>query len=90
MHDAAAVVRATDEASAFVVKRAVDAAVAHAGVHPKRVVASGGGTRVDAWVQAIADVTDLPVDCVAVPEGGALGLGVAGPHRGRASRSRPR
>jgi xylulokinase len=72
-HDAAAIVRATDEASAFVVKRAIDAAVAHAGVQPQRVVASGGGTRVDAWVQAIADVTALPVDCVAVPEGGALG-----------------
>ena len=72
-HDAASVVRAADEASAFVVKRAIDAAVAHAGVAPRRVVASGGGTRVDAWVQALADVTDLPVDCVAVPEGGALG-----------------
>jgi xylulokinase len=72
-HDAAAIVRATDEASAFVVKRALDAAVVHAGVQPTRVVASGGGTRVDAWVQAIADVTGLPVDCVAVPEGGALG-----------------
>ncbi len=72
-HDAASVVRAADEASAFVVKRAIDAAVAHAGVEPRRVVASGGGTRVDAWVQALADVTDLPVDCVAVPEGGALG-----------------
>lgn len=72
-HDAAAAVRAADEASAFVVKRAIDAAVAHAGVRPQRVVASGGGTRVDAWVQAIADVTGLPVDCVAVPEGGALG-----------------
>jgi xylulokinase len=72
-HDASAVVRAADEASAFVVKRALDAAVAHAGVVPRRIVASGGGTRVDAWVQAMADVTDLPVDCVAVPEGGALG-----------------
>jgi xylulokinase len=72
-HDPAAVVRAADEASAFVVKRALDAAVAHAGVVPKRVVASGGGTRVEEWVQAVADVTDLPVDCVAVPEGGALG-----------------
>jgi xylulokinase len=72
-HDATAVVRAADEASAFVVKRAIDAAVAHAGVAPQRIVASGGGTRVDAWVQAMADVTDLPVDCVAVPEGGALG-----------------
>ena len=54
-------------------KRALDAAVEHAGVVPRRVVASGGGTRVDPWVQAMADVTDLPVDCVAVPEGGALG-----------------
>jgi xylulokinase len=72
-HDPAAVVRAADEASAFVVKRALDAAVAHAGVTPKRVVASGGGTRVAEWVQAVADVTDLPVDCVAVPDGGALG-----------------
>jgi xylulokinase len=72
-HDAAALVRAADEASAFVVKRALDAAIAHAGVVPRRIVATGGGTRVDAWVQAMADVTDLPVDCVAVPEGGALG-----------------
>jgi xylulokinase len=72
-HDADAVVRAADEASAFVVKRAVDAAVAHAGVVPERVIASGGGTRADGWVQAIADITALPVDCVAVPEGGALG-----------------
>jgi len=72
-HDASVVLRAADEASAFVVKRAIDAAVAHAGVTPERVVASGGGTRVDEWVQAMADVTALPVDCVAVPEGGALG-----------------
>ena len=26
-----------------------------------------------AWVQAVADATGLPVDVVAVPEGGALG-----------------
>jgi len=25
------------------------------------------------WVQAVADATGLPIDCVAVPEGGALG-----------------
>ena len=36
------------------------------------MVASGGGIRVDAWMQAIADVTGLPVDRVAVPEGAAL------------------
>jgi xylulokinase len=39
----------------------------------RRIVATGGGTRVDPWVQALADATALPVDCVAVPEGGALG-----------------
>ncbi len=72
-HDPAAVVRAADEASAFVVKRAIDAAVAHAGASPRHVVASGGGTRVEPWVQAVADVTGMPVDCVLVPEGGALG-----------------
>jgi xylulokinase len=72
-HDAAAVRRAADEASAFVVRRAVEAAIANAGVHPRRIVATGGGTRVDAWVQALADGTDLPVECVAVPDGAALG-----------------
>jgi len=72
-HDSAALVRAADEASAFVVKRAVDAAVEHGGASPRRVVASGGGTRVEAWVQAVADVTGMPVDCALVPEGGALG-----------------
>ena len=40
---------------------------------PRRIVATGGGTRVDEWVQALADCTGLPVDVVAVPEGAALG-----------------
>ncbi len=72
-HDAAAVRRAAYEASGFVVRRAIDAARAGFASEPKRIVASGGGSRVDDWVQAIADVTGLPVDCVAVPEGAALG-----------------
>jgi xylulokinase len=72
-HDAAAVKRAAYEASGFVVRRAIDAARAKFASTPKRIVASGGGSRVDEWVQAIADVTALPVDCVAVPEGAALG-----------------
>jgi xylulokinase len=72
-HGAPAVRRAADEASAFVVRRAVEAAITNAGVHPSRIVATGGGTRVDAWVQALADGTGLPVDCVAVPDGAALG-----------------
>jgi xylulokinase len=72
-HDAAAIRRAAFEASGFVARRILDLARQHHGIEPKRFVASGGGTRVDDWVQAVADATDLPVDCVAVPEGGALG-----------------
>jgi len=44
-----------------------------AGVENKRIVATGGGVRVPAWGQALADCTGLPVDVVAVPEGAALG-----------------
>jgi xylulokinase len=44
-----------------------------AGVDSKRIVATGGGVRVQEWVQALADCTGLPVDVVAVPEGAALG-----------------
>jgi xylulokinase len=72
-HDAAAVRRAAFEASGFVVRRAVDAARDTLGAEPTRVIASGGGVRVDDWLQAIADTTGLPVETVAVPEGAALG-----------------
>ena len=73
MHDAAAVRRATFEASGFVARRMIDAVSAAHGVTPRRIVATGGGTRVDEWVQALADCTGLPVQCTAVPEGAALG-----------------
>jgi xylulokinase len=72
-HDAAAVRRAAFEASGFVVRRVLDTARSHTGLEPRRIVATGGGTRVDDWVQAVADATRLPVDCVAVAEGGAYG-----------------
>jgi xylulokinase len=72
-HDAAAVRRAAYEASGFVTRRILDAARAHAGIRPRRIVATGGGIRVREWCQALADATELPVECVAVPEGGALG-----------------
>jgi xylulokinase len=72
-HDAAAIRRASFEASGFVVRRMLDAAREHNGLVPRRMIATGGGVRVDEWVQAVADATQLPVDCVAVPEGGALG-----------------
>ena len=68
-HGPGAVRRAAFEASGFVARRMLEAAK----VDARRIVATGGGTRVDQWVQALADTTSLPVDCVAVPEGGALG-----------------
>lgn len=68
-HDAAAHRRAVFEASGFAARRAIEAA----GDGARRVVATGGGVRVDEWVQVLADATGLPVECVAVPEGGALG-----------------
>jgi xylulokinase len=68
-HDAAAIRRAAFEASAFVARRIIEAS----GVKARRVVATGGGTRVNAWMQTLADGTDLPVHVCAVPEGGALG-----------------
>ena len=68
-HGPGAVRRAAFEASGFVTRRMLEAAR----VDARRIIATGGGTRVDEWVQALADATGLPVDCVAVPEGGALG-----------------
>lgn len=68
-HGPAAVRRAAFESAGFVVRHHLDLA----GVDPKRLVLTGGGTRVEEWVQALADCTGLPADCVAVPEGGALG-----------------
>jgi xylulokinase len=68
-HDAASVRRAAFEAAGFVTRRMIDASPTPA----TRIVATGGGTRVEAWIQALADCTALPVHVCAVPEGGALG-----------------
>jgi xylulokinase len=61
--------RSAFEASGFVIRRMLD----RSGVKATRIVASGGGSRVTAWMAAVADATNLPVDAVAVPEGAALG-----------------
>jgi xylulokinase len=61
--------RAADEATGFVIRQLLDLGQ----VDAQRIVATGGGVRVTEWVQAIADATALPVDVVAVPEGGAYG-----------------
>jgi xylulokinase len=66
---AEALERAAFEASGFVIRRMIDAA----GMPTRRVVASGGGSRVTAWMAAVADATNLPVEAVSVPDGAARG-----------------
>ena len=73
-HVAASVRRAAFEAAGFVTRRMLDASPTPA----RRIVATGGGTRVEPWLQALADCTALPVHVCAVPEGGALGAAFLG------------
>jgi xylulokinase len=68
-HGPAAVRRGAFEASGFVVRHMLELA----GVRPRRIVATGGGTRVGPWMQALADATRSPVEVFGVPEGAALG-----------------
>jgi xylulokinase len=70
-HDRSAVRRAAYEASAFAARHMLD--LGGAAGTARRIVATGGGVRDAAWVQALADGTGLPVDPVAVPEGAAFG-----------------
>jgi xylulokinase len=71
-HTPAHLLRAAYEAAGFVVRHHVDLA-RDAGLTPRRIVATGGGTQVPVWMHALADATDLPVHVAAVPEGAALG-----------------
>jgi xylulokinase len=64
-----AMLRAAYEASAFSARRLIELATNKT----ERIVASGGGTNDRGWMQALADCTGHPVQCVAVPEGAALG-----------------
>jgi len=71
-HQTGEVLQAAYEAVGFVVRHHLDLA-ATVGIAPRRIVATGGGTQVWPWVQALADCTGLPVDLATVPEGAALG-----------------
>jgi xylulokinase len=73
-HDAASLRRAAYEASGFVVRQLIELS----GATASRIVATGGGTRLDPWMQAIADATGLPVAVSGVPEGAALGAAFLG------------
>jgi xylulokinase len=69
-HDAAAMRRAAYEAAGFVIRRKLELA----GCVPTRIVATGGGVRDRAWMQAIADCTRTMVVRSAIPESAALGM----------------
>ena len=68
-HGPAALRRAAWEASGFVVRHHLDLA----GITPRRIVATGGGTRVEGWMSALADCTGAEVHVAAEPEGAAIG-----------------
>jgi xylulokinase len=68
-HGPAAGRRAAWEASGFVVRHHLDLA----GLQPTRLVATGGGTRSEGWMQALADATGVSVHVAAAPEGAARG-----------------
>lgn len=63
--DAASVRRAAYEASGFVVRQLIELS----GAPVARIVAAGGGTRIQPWMQAIADATGRPVEVSRVAEG---------------------
>jgi xylulokinase len=73
-HDAASVRRAAYEASGFVVRQLIELS----GASVSRIVATGGGTRIQPWMQAIADAIGLPVEVSGVAEGAALGAAFLG------------
>lgn len=73
-HDAAALRRAAYEASGFVVRQLIDLSAAEV----SRIVVAGGGTRVQPWMQAIADATGRPLHLSGVAEGAALGAAFLG------------
>ena len=72
-HGPAEITAAAYEAVGFVVRHHLDLA----DVSPQRIVATGGGIQSKAWMQALADCTNLRVDVSAHPEGAALGAAYA-------------
>ena len=77
-HGGASVRRAGYEASGFVVRQLIELS----GAPAARIVATGGGTRVQPWMQAMADATGLPGRGVCGAGGRGAGCGVPRPDRG--------
>jgi xylulokinase len=61
--------RGAFESSAFVARHLLELM----DISPRRVVAVGGGTQVDGWMQALADAVGVPVDAASDPETAAIG-----------------
>lgn len=72
-HGRAHLYRSALESAGFVVRRHIEVA----GITPRRIVATGGGTAVGPWMHALADCTGLAVHVGAVPESAALGAAFA-------------
>ena len=72
-HGPVEITAAAYEAAGFVVRHHLDLA----NISPQRIVAAGGGIQSNAWMQAMADCTNLGVDVSAHPEGAALGAAYA-------------
>ncbi len=72
-HGSVEITAAAYEAAGFVVRHHLDLA----NISPRRIVVAGGGIQSNAWMQALADCTNLPVDVSAHPEGAALGAAYA-------------
>ena len=72
-HGPVEITAAAYEAAGFVVRHHLDLA----NISPQRIVAAGGGIQSNAWMQALADCTNLGVDVSVHPEGAALGAAFA-------------
>jgi xylulokinase len=71
-HDRANLYRSILEGVAFGVRHNLEAMTA-AGARPRRLVAVGGGTRGDLWMQIVSDVAGLPQDVPEITVGAAYG-----------------
>jgi len=74
-HDRGALVRAVLEGVAFGLRDSLDLIVELGGT-PARGRVSGGGARSEEWLRVVASVLELPLERVAVDEGGAFGAAI--------------
>lgn len=75
---AAQLVSGALEAVAFDLAGLIERLETHRGLRYRAITASGGGTRIAAWPQILADVTGLPVRLLDQPDLSAVGAAVLG------------